>query len=96
MRPAEWRDPAIVSILASAQVSRKLDELRAVGEREDPLYRERVTACEAEHGSTLSPSERARLAVDAPLAISSEVGEVLHALVLTARPSLMVEFGDSV
>ena len=84
-----------MSTLASAQVRRPLQELRAVGEREDPLYRRRVSAREAELGSTLSPSERAGLAVDAPLAISSQVGEVLHALVLTARPSLIVEFGAS-
>jgi hypothetical protein len=84
-----------VSILASAQVQRALQELRAVGEREDRRYRERVSAREGQMGSTLSPGDRAALAVDAPLAISAEVGEVLHALALTARPSLIVEFGAS-
>ena len=43
----------------------------------------------------MAPGERAAFAVDAPLAISSEVGEVLHAMVLTKRPSLIVEFGAS-
>ncbi len=84
-----------MSTLACAEVRRTLEELRGVGKREDQLYRERVRAREAELGSTLPPGERALLAVDAPLAISSEVGEVLHALALTTRPSLIVEFGAS-
>lgn len=84
-----------MSVLASAQVQRALQELRAGGEREDQLYRERVSARERKLGSTLSPGDRAALAVDAPLAISAEVGGVLHALALTARPSLIVEFGAS-
>jgi predicted O-methyltransferase YrrM len=95
MLSAGWHDPAIESTLASIQVSRTLEGLRALGEREDPLYRERVSTRESELGLTLSPSERGALADDAPLAISAEVGEVLHALVLTARPSLIVEFGAS-
>jgi len=84
-----------VSVLASAQVQQALQELRAVGDREDRLYRERVGAREAQLGSMLSPGDRAALAADAPLAISSEVGAVLHALALTTRPSLIVEFGAS-
>jgi predicted O-methyltransferase YrrM len=86
----------VSTTLASAQVRRTLQQLWAVGKREDSLYHERVSARETELGSTLTPSERAGLAVDAPLAISSEVGEVLHALALTARrPSLIIEFGAS-
>ena len=84
-----------MSILASAQVRRALQELRAVGEREDGLYRDRVRAREVQLGSTLPPGDRALLAVNAPLAISTKVGEVLHALALTSRPSLIVEFGAS-
>lgn len=83
------------SVLNSEQVREALRELRAAGEREDTRYRQRVQARETELGTTLAAADRAPLAVDAPLAISPEVGGVLHALVLAARPSLVVEFGAS-
>ncbi len=72
-----------------------LAELRAIGEREDALYRERIRDREAQLGSPLYGAERAMLGAAAPLAVSPEVGQVLHALVLASRPSLIVEFGSS-
>jgi len=83
------------SVLSSEPVGDALRELREIGEREDARYRQRVQAREAELGLALGAADRAPFAVDAPLAISSRVGEVLHALVLATRPSLVVEFGAS-
>lgn len=83
------------SVLISDPVVDALRELREIGEREDARYRQRVKEKEAELGVTLGAADRAPFAVDAPLAISPEVGEVLHALVLAARPALVVEFGAS-
>jgi hypothetical protein len=52
-----------VSVLACARVQQALQELRAVAERQDRLYRERVRAREARLGSALSPGDRAALAL---------------------------------
>jgi predicted O-methyltransferase YrrM len=43
----------------------------------------------------LGTQQMADLLKDAPLAITSEVGELLYALALTKRPSRVVEFGAS-
>ncbi len=83
------------SVLSSEPVGDALRELREIGEREDARYWQRVQAREAELGLALGAADRAPFAVEAPLAISSRVGEVLHALVLATRPSLVVEFGAS-
>jgi len=83
------------SVLESERVVRTLSELRTIGVREDALYRERIQAREAELGAPLYGWERAEIGADAPLAISPDVGQVLYALVLSLRPSLIVEFGTS-
>jgi predicted O-methyltransferase YrrM len=46
-------------------------------------------------GVELEPRARADFLKDAPLAITQEVGELLHALALARRPQLIVEFGTS-
>ena len=85
----------MTSILDSDRVRGTLAELRAVGEREDVFYRERIHDREQQAGAPAYGAERAMLGAAAPLAISPEVGQVLHALVLSRRPSLIVEFGSS-
>lgn len=83
------------SALNSQAVVDALRDLRALGEREDALYRQAVHAREVELGVTLGAADRTAFAVNAPLAISRQVGEVLHAIVLAMRPKLIVEFGAS-
>ncbi len=83
------------SALSSEAVQRVLRRLRSVGEAEDPGARERVRAREAELGKNVYGSERARLSERAPLAVTAEVGQVVYALALAARPRLAVEFGGS-
>ncbi len=83
------------SALNSQAVSDALRDLRALGVREDVSYRQAVEAREAELGVRLGAAERTPLAVNAPLAITPEVGQVLHAMVLAGRPLVSVEFGAS-
>lgn len=85
----------MTSVLTSERVRSKLAELRAIGEREDARYHERLRAREAALGTRVLGPERAALGSLAPLAVSPEVGQALHALVLATRPTLVIEFGSS-
>jgi predicted O-methyltransferase YrrM len=81
--------------LNSDRVQAALAQLRETGEREDGPAKLRVRAREAELGTGLYGYERAALGVNASLAITPEVGQLLYALTLAARPKVIVEFGAS-
>ena len=66
-----------------------------LGEQQNPEYARRVRAREAELGERLYGNERAAIGADAPQAVSPEAGRILYALVIAARPRLVVEFGTS-
>ena len=83
------------STLSSDRVETVLAELRETGKREDGPVKLRVHAREAELGTSLYGRERAVLGVNASFAITPEVGRLLYALALVARPALIVEFGAS-
>lgn len=83
------------STLSSDRVERVLAELRETGKREDGPAKLRVHAREAELGTSLYGRERADLGVNASFAITPEVGRLLYARALVARPAVIVEFGPS-
>lgn len=83
------------SALATDTVQRVLDRLTHVGEVEDAAYSAHVDAREAQTGTKLYGLERAQLGVKAPQAIAPEVGRIVYALIIAARPRLIVEFGAS-
>lgn len=85
----------MTSTLDSERVQTVLARLQAAGEAEDEDYRQRVRAREGDLGSKFYGRERAELAAAAPIAITPEVGQVLYALTLATRPTLIVEFGTS-
>jgi predicted O-methyltransferase YrrM len=83
------------STLNSDRVQSVLAQLREIGEREDRPAKLKVRAREAELGTKLYGYERAVLGVNASLAITPAAGRLLYALVLAARPTVIVEFGAS-
>jgi predicted O-methyltransferase YrrM len=83
------------STLTSERVGGVLARLRSDGAGDDALYSSRVRAREAETGTRVYGLERAKLGAAAPMAVAAEVGQVLCALTLAARPRLVVEFGTS-
>jgi predicted O-methyltransferase YrrM len=83
------------STLRSDQVARVLAELQRLGDAEDPAAKERVLDRERELGHRVWGAERAQAYGDAPLSITSEVGDLLSVLVLARRPRTIVEFGAS-
>jgi predicted O-methyltransferase YrrM len=86
----------VIARYAAEPAASTLRALRATGEVEDALARERVRAREAELGGRLATAERyAVYGAAPPLAVSPAVGELLYALALTRRPRLAVEFGTS-
>jgi predicted O-methyltransferase YrrM len=82
-------------MLSSDRVQTVLARLRETGEAEDRAAKLWVSTREAELGTKIYGPERAALGASAPLSITPEVGEVLYALTLAARPALVVEFGAS-
>jgi predicted O-methyltransferase YrrM len=88
-------DRRIASSLRSPAVSGVLDRLHALSQTEDPIARRRVESREAELGRRLTQERRFELYGEAPLAITRQVGELLHLLVLVKRPRCAVEFGAS-
>ncbi|MGH2870407.1 MAG: O-methyltransferase [Solirubrobacteraceae bacterium] len=85
----------MTSTLSSDRVQAVLARLQADGKAENERYKQRVHARESELGTKFYGRERAELGATAPLSIAPEVGHVLYALTLAARPTLIVEFGAS-
>jgi predicted O-methyltransferase YrrM len=85
----------VASTLNSDRVQKVLAQLREIGEAEDGPAKRRVAAHEAQITSKLYGHERAALGASASLAIAPEVGQLLYALTLAARPAVIVEFGTS-
>ncbi len=85
----------MTSTLGSDRVQAVLNRLRTTGQTEDEIYSRQVREREAELGTKLYGGQRAKLGAAAPQSIAPEVGEVLYALILAARPKLIVEFGAS-
>ncbi len=83
------------STLETDLVQRVLDRLLILGEVEDAACSTQVAAREAQIGTKLYGVERAQLGAKAPQAIAPEVGRILYALIIAARPRLIVEFGAS-
>ncbi|HTZ87273.1 MAG TPA: class I SAM-dependent methyltransferase [Solirubrobacteraceae bacterium] len=81
--------------LKNARVRRVLDQLAALGVREDAEYTSALAIREAELDQKLYGIERAQIGARAPLAIKPEVAASLYALVIAAEPNLIVEFGAS-
>jgi len=86
---------AVTSTLSSDRVQAALARLQADGKAEDESYKRQVNARESELGAKFYGRERAELGATAPLSIAPEVGHLLYALTLAARPTLIVEFGAS-
>jgi predicted O-methyltransferase YrrM len=87
---------AVGSTLNSDRVQTVLAQLREIGEREDGPAKLKVRTREAELGTRLYGHERATLGMNASLAITPEVGQLLYALTLAARPTtVIIEFGAS-
>ena len=53
----------------------------------------RLAAREAELGAKFYGREQAEIVKGLPLAVTPEVGQILYALTLAARPRLVIEFG---
>lgn len=81
--------------LKSKHVQKVLDHLRILGEQEDAGYSAGIAAREAEMGTKLYGIERAQIGAHAPQAIKPEAAAILYALVIAAKPRLVVEFGAS-
>lgn len=85
-----------VSALRSDQVRNVLGRIMETGpqrkaEADECFLRERAKR----PGEDLSQAEIVEIYRDAPLSITAEVGELLHALIFASRPRLVVEFGSS-
>jgi predicted O-methyltransferase YrrM len=85
----------VVSTLASDGVQRVLAEIRAAGEDQYAVAIRRLEAREAELGAKFYSREQAEIVKGLPLAVTPEVGQILYALTLAARPRLVIEFGGS-
>ena len=85
----------VSSTLSSGRVQAVLAQLRDAGEVEDESAKARLRARESELGSKIYGPERAQMGASAPLSVAPEVGRLLYALTLAARPSQVVEFGAS-
>jgi predicted O-methyltransferase YrrM len=85
----------VVSTLATDRVQRVLAEIRSAGADEYEVAATRLSAREAELGAKFYGRERAEIVKALPLAITPEVGQILYALTIAARPILVVEFGGS-
>lgn len=86
----------MTATLRSESVARVLTRLRDQGELEDPPAKARLQAYEHELGRRVYGRERAALYGSASsLAVTPEVGELLHLLVLARRAQTIVEFGAS-
>lgn len=83
------------STLHDAAVAAVLARLRAQADAQDAPAKVRVAARERELGRKIYGRERADAYGGAPLAISSEVGQLLYLLALARRPRTIVEFGTS-
>jgi predicted O-methyltransferase YrrM len=81
--------------LKNERVQQVLDRLRILGEQEDAGYSTRIAAREAELGTKVYGVERAQIGAHAPQAIKLEAAAILYALVMAAKPRLVVEFGAS-
>jgi predicted O-methyltransferase YrrM len=86
---------AVTSTLASDHVQHVLAGIQAAGVGEYELAEQRLQAREAEVGARFYGRERAEIVKALPLAIRPEVGQVLYALTVAARPEVVVEFGGS-
>jgi predicted O-methyltransferase YrrM len=83
------------STLSSDPVVGVLRRLHREADVGDPEAKSRVLAREAELGRGVSTAERYDLCGGAPLAVTSEVGELLYVLALSCKPAYLVEFGAS-
>jgi predicted O-methyltransferase YrrM len=86
---------AVSGTLRSEAVVAVLDRLSAAGAEEDRAAKERVAAREAELGRKVYGRERSELYGTAPIAVTRDVGELLHVLAAAARACTIVEFGAS-
>ena len=84
-----------VSTLRSLRVRGVLERLHARARVEDPIAKERVATRERELGERLSVPARYELYGDAPLAITTETGELYYVLAVAQRAHRIVEFGSS-
>ncbi|MGI8802649.1 MAG: O-methyltransferase [Solirubrobacteraceae bacterium] len=80
------RSPAVVAVL---------ERLRRLGVAEDEPGKRRLQAREAELGAKVYGAARAALYSGAPIAVASEVGELLYVLAVGRRARRIVEFGTS-
>jgi predicted O-methyltransferase YrrM len=88
--------PIAGSALTRDPVATVLRNLRAYAAVEDELAKERVRAREAELGAQVGTGEKYALYGAAPpLAVSSQVGDLLYLLTRARRPLTAVEFGTS-
>ena len=85
----------MVSSLTTDRVRGVLAGIQAAGADAQASTAQRLAAREAELGGRFYGRERAEIVKDLPLAIAPEVGQLLYALVIASRPSLVVEFGGS-
>jgi predicted O-methyltransferase YrrM len=83
----------VTSTLASDRVQNVLAEIQAAGAGEYELAGQRLQAREAEVGVRFYGQERAEIVKALPLAVKPEVGQILYALTIAARPAMVVEFG---
>jgi len=83
------------STLSTNRVQAVLIRLRRIAESEDEPAKLRVRDREADLGVKVYGVERAALGAQAPLSITPAAGELLYALTIAVRPSLIVEFGTS-
>lgn len=86
----------MASTISTDPVASVLDRLFALAEREDPLAKDRLIQREAEIGRRLTQTEKCEIYGDIPpLAISREVGQLIHLLAISRPPHRIVEFGAS-
>ena len=86
----------MASTIRTDPVASVLDRLFALSQREDPLAKDRLIQREAALGRRLTQIERYEIYGEAPpLAISREVGRLIHLLAASRPPHRIVEFGAS-
>jgi predicted O-methyltransferase YrrM len=85
----------MTTTLLSSPVASLLHELHAAAQTQDARAKQRVRDHEAKLGRRLPAEQRYALYGQAPLAIARDVGELLHLLTVSHRPTSVLEFGTS-
>jgi predicted O-methyltransferase YrrM len=88
-------DPSVTSALRHLSVDGVLQRLRSEGRQYDAEAKRRLADARDRSSAPVGVMERAEMCVQAPIAVSDEVGRLLYTFARARAPQLAVEFGCS-